>query len=105
MPPWRCGTTGAPTIHCIWECFAVRLAAALKAYHGEGDHAPAASQTQVQKAVYINDASGRQRRARQIMLPKPWEYKASLPRIVGGTSSQSLLAEVARHRRQRLAFE
>ena len=35
--------------------FAVRLAAALKAYHGEGDHAPDASQTQVQKAVYIVD--------------------------------------------------
>jgi hypothetical protein len=34
---------------------AVRLAAALKAYHGEGDHAPDASQTQVQKAVYIVD--------------------------------------------------
>ena len=35
--------------------FAVRLASALKAYHGEGDHAPDASQTQVQKAVYIVD--------------------------------------------------
>jgi hypothetical protein len=85
--------------------FAVRLSAALKAYHGEGDHAPDASQTQVQKAVYIIDASGRQRRARQIMLPKPWEYKASLTRISGGMCSQSLLAEVARHSRQRLPFE
>ena len=59
--------------------FAVRLSADLKAYHGEGDHAPDASQTQVQKAVYIIDASGRLRRPRQIMLPKAWEFKASLP--------------------------
>ena len=85
--------------------FAVRLAAAMKAYHGEGDHAPDANQTQVQKAVYIIDASGRLRRPRQIMLPKAWEFKASLPRIAGGTSSQTLLGEVARHKRQRLPFE
>jgi hypothetical protein len=85
--------------------FAVRLAAAFKAYHGEGDHAPDASQTQVQKAVYIIDASGRQRRGRQIMLPRAWEYEPNLPRIAGGMSSQSLLDEVARHRRQRLPFE
>jgi hypothetical protein len=85
--------------------FAVRLSAAFKAYHGEGDHAPDASQTQVQKAVYIIDASGRQRRGRQIMLPRAWEYEPNLPRIAGGMSSQSLLDEVARHRRQRLPFE
>jgi hypothetical protein len=85
--------------------FAVRLSAAFKAYHGEGDHAPDASQTQVQKAVYIIDESGRQRRGRQIMLPQAWEYKADLPRIAGGMSGQALLDEVARHRRQRLPFE
>jgi hypothetical protein len=66
--------------------FAVRLAAAMKAYHGEGDHAPDANQTEVQKAVYIIDAGGRLRRPRQIMLPKAWEFKASLPRIAGGMS-------------------
>jgi hypothetical protein len=85
--------------------FAVRLAAAMKAYHGEGDHAPDANQIQVQKAVYIIDANRRLRRPRQIMLPKAWEFKASLPRIAGGMSSQSLLGEVARHKRQRLPFE
>jgi hypothetical protein len=37
--------------------------------------------------------------------PKPWEYKANLPRIGGGMSGQSLLDEVARYRSQRLAFE
>jgi hypothetical protein len=85
--------------------FAVQLAVALKAYHGEGDHAPDATQTQVQKAVYIMDEHGRQRRARQIMLPKPWEYKASLPRVLGGLSSQHLPVAVSRYSRQRLAFE
>ena len=85
--------------------FAVQLATTLKAYHGEGDHAPDASQTQVQKAVYIIDESGRQRGGRQIMLPRAWEYESNLPRIAGGMSSQSLLDEVARHARQRLPFE
>jgi len=51
------------------------------------------------------DASGRQRRGRQIMLPRAWEYEPNLPRIAGGMSSQSLLDEVARHTRQRLPFE
>ena len=77
----------------------------MKAYHGEGDHAPDATQTQVQKAVYIIDESGRQRRARQIMLPKPWEYKASLPRVMGGISSQFLPVAAARFSGQRLPFE
>ena len=45
------------------------------------------------------------RRPRQIMLPKAWEFKASLPRIAGGMSSQSLLGEVARYKKQRLPFE
>lgn len=85
--------------------FAVRLAANLKAYHGEGDHAPDATQTQVQKAVYIVDEHGRQRRARQIVLPKPWEYKASLPRVVGSLSSEHLPVAVSPYSRQRLAFE
>lgn len=85
--------------------FAVRLGVMLKAYHGEGDHAPDASQTQVQKAVYIMDEHGRQRRARQIMLPKTWEYKASLPRVLGGLSSQHLPVAVSRFSSQRLAFE
>ena len=55
-PPWQCATTGGGNspLH-LGMFFAVRLAAALKAYHGEGDHAPDASQTQVQKAVYIVD--------------------------------------------------
>jgi hypothetical protein len=85
--------------------FAVQLLVTLKAYHGEGDHAPDVTQTQVQKAVYIIDESGRQRRARQIMLPKPWEYKASLPRMMGGLSSQLLPVAASRHSRQRLPFE
>ena len=96
--------------------FAVRLSVEFKAYYGEGDHAPDESQTQVQKAVYIVDESGRQRRGRQVMLPgagtyrwgkeyRGGEYKAFLPRIAGGMSGQSLLDEIGRHGRQRLAFE
>ena len=85
--------------------FAVQLGVALKAYHGEADHAPDASQTQVQKAGYILDDLGRQRRVRQVMLPKPWEYKASLPRVIGGLSSQFLPVAVSRYSGQRLPFE
>ena len=85
--------------------FAVRLAVSLKACHGEGDVAPDATQTQVQKPVYIMDEHGRQRRARQIMLPKPWEYKASLPRALGPISSQHLPVAVSPYSSQRLSFE
>jgi hypothetical protein len=85
--------------------FAVRLAAPLKAYHGEADHAPDAGQTQVQKAGNIIDELGRQRRVRQIMLPRPWEYKASLPRVLGPLSSQHMPVAVSRYSAQRLAFE
>lgn len=85
--------------------FAVQLGVALKAYHGEADHAPDASQTQVQKAGTILDDLGRQRRVRQVMLPKPWEYKASLPRVTGGLSSQFLPVAVSRYSGQRLPFE
>ena len=56
-------------------------------------------------SVLFMDERGRQRRARQIMLPKPWEYKASLPRVLGGLSSQHLPVAVSRYSRQRLAFE
>jgi hypothetical protein len=57
----------------------VRLAEPLKAYHGEGDHAPDATQRQVQKALTIIDPrSHRQRLARQIFLPRPWEYQHAL---------------------------
>jgi len=66
---------------------------------------PDASQTQVQKAGTILDDLGRQRRVRQVMLPKPWEYKASLPRVIGGLSSQFLLVAVSRYSGQRLPFE
>ena len=53
----------------------VRLSEPLKAFHGEGDHAPDSTQTQVQKAIRIIDQSNRQRLVRQIFLPKPWEYQ------------------------------
>jgi hypothetical protein len=89
----------------LGKFLAVRLAVALKAYHGEGDHAPDGTQKQVQKAVYIIDASGRQRRARQIMLPKPWEYRASLPRVTEGTGPEALLQAVGNYSSQSLSFE
>jgi hypothetical protein len=85
--------------------FAVRLSTSLKAYHGEADHAPDATQTQVQKAGNIIDETGRQRRVRQIMLPRPWDYKANLPRVLGPLSSQHLPVAVSRYSGQRLAFE
>ena len=85
--------------------FAVRLAAPLKAYHGEADHAPDASQTQMQRAGSIIDDTGRQRRVRQVMLPRPWDYKASMPRVLGPLSSQHMPVAVSRYSGQRLAFE
>ena len=76
-----------------------------KAYFGEGDHAPDATQTQVQKTAMIIDGAGRQRAARQIFLPHAWDYKADLPCIGGGTGERLLLDAVAAYRGQRLPFE
>jgi hypothetical protein len=83
----------------------VRLSETLKAYHGEGDHAPDETYTKMQKVFRIFDETGRQRAARQVMLPKPWEYKALMPRIMGGTGPQALLDAVTQHNNQRLLFE
>ena len=84
----------------------VKLADDLKAYHGEGDVAPDATQTQAQKPVLIMDsATSRQRGARQIFLPKPWEYQSLLPQMLTGTGSSSLLAAVAAVGQGPLPFE
>jgi hypothetical protein len=82
-----------------------RLADPLKAYHGEGDHAPDSAFADVQKAVYVIDHTGRQRKARQIYLPKAWTYQASLPTVDKGMSDLDLINSLSRLNRNRLAFE
>ena len=83
----------------------IRLAQPLKAYHGEGDHAPDASQTQVQKSVHIIDQSNRQRLVRQIFLPRPWEYQQALVSIEHGHTDTGLQSALKRFRRSPLSFE
>jgi hypothetical protein len=85
----------------------IRLTAHLKAYHGESDHAPDASQRQVQKAVRIVDRTGRQRFARQVFLPKFWEFQACcqvLP-LAADSTDADLMAAVARFGSGPLPFE
>jgi hypothetical protein len=82
-----------------------RLNDPLKAYFGEGDHAPDATQKSVQKAIRIIDHTGNQRLGRQVFLPKAWTYKASFPRISGGTSDTDLLNTLRRTNTNRLPFE
>lgn len=82
-----------------------RLAGSLKACHGEGDHAPDASYSTVQKAAYIIDHTGRQRKARQIFLPQAWTYKATLPVVDQGMSDMDLAGALGRVSSARLPFE
>jgi hypothetical protein len=82
-----------------------RLNEPLKAYHGEGDHAPDASQAHVQKAIRIIDHTGRQRIGRQIYLPKAWLYKASFPSVYRGQSDMDLINALTVHNTARLSFE
>ncbi len=83
----------------------VRLAEPLKAFHGEGDVAPNAAQTQVQKAVAIMDRSGRQRYGRQVFLPKPWEYTGMFAELLTGVTDSGLLSALTRYHRGPLYFE
>ncbi len=82
-----------------------RLTEPLKAYHGEGDHAPDASQKQVQKGVHIIDQSHRQRLVQQIFLPSPWEYQQAFVSIHEGTTDTGLQSALKTFRRGPLPFE
>jgi hypothetical protein len=86
----------------------IRLTAPLTAYHGESDHAPDAAYRQMQKASRIIDRTGRQRFARQVFLPKFWEFQATccqvLP-LVADSTDADLMAAVARFGNGPLPFE
>lgn len=77
----------------------------LKAYFGEGDHAPDASFANMQKAVRIIDHTGRQRMGRQVFLPKAWTYKASFPTVHRGRSDSDLIDALSKYGTRRLPFE
>jgi hypothetical protein len=96
--------SGNSPLH-LGQFFVVRLAEPLKAYHGEGDHAPDASQRQVQKAVRIVDGSNRQRMARQVFLPKTWEYERAFVVMHEGTTDSGLLGALKTFARGPLPFE
>jgi hypothetical protein len=96
--------SGNSPLH-LGQFFVVRLAESLKAYHGEGDHAPDASQRQVQKAVRITDSANRQRFARQIFLPRPWEYERAFVVMHEGTTDTGLPRALTMFDRGPLPFE
>ena len=85
---------------------AVRLTAPLKAYFGEGDAAPDASQRANLKPIHINDQAGRRRGVRQLFLPEAWAYQPSFAVIERNASTDRDLARIARaHGGARLTFE
>ena len=96
--------SGNSPLH-LGQFFVVRLAEPLKAYHGEGDHAPDASQRQAQKAVRITDRSGRQRVTRQVFLPKAWEYERAFAVVYEGATDTGLLGALKTFARGPLPFE
>lgn len=82
-----------------------QLAGSLKACHGEGDHAPDASYSTVQKAAYVIDHTGRQRKVRQIFLPNAKDYATALPIVGRGMSDLDLAAALGRVNSNKLVFE
>ncbi len=82
-----------------------RLNSPLEACHGEGDHAPDASYSNVQKTVYIIDHTRRQRKARQIFLPQAWTYKSALQVVDRGMSDTDLIGALGRTGSTKLIFE
>jgi hypothetical protein len=85
--------------------FVVQLRTALKAFHGEGDHAPDASQQQTQKAVLIMGTDNRQRPARQVFLPKAREYADAFRELHEGHTDADLERALARFGSAPLPFE
>lgn len=83
----------------------IRLNEPLKAYHGEGDHAPDATQTSNQKAYQIIDSSGVQRGVRQLYIPELWTYQAAFTYMSHYPTDTVLIGAVERHRRGPLPFE
>ena len=83
----------------------VRLAMSLKAYHGEGDHAPNESQTHVQKTVRIIDQRNRQRSARQIFIPDPFKYQHAFSVVRDGATDTGLLTALQQFGSHALSFE
>ncbi len=85
---------------------AVRLSQPLKAYHGEGDVAPDATQTQNLKPVGITDRRGRRRGARQVFLPECWLYQDAMLILEREVPSDTDLPRlVAAYNKDPLPFE
>jgi hypothetical protein len=82
-----------------------RTAAPLRAYHGEGDHAPDSTQTQIQKVVQIIDETKRQRAARQLFFPEAWTYGSAFVELADGASDTDLRSALKRVPGIRLPFE
>lgn len=83
----------------------IRLNEPLKAYYGEGDHAPDSSQTRVQKAIRIIDAKGVQRCVRQVFIPELWRYPVAITDLGHHPTDTVLLGAVEKYRRPPLPFE
>jgi hypothetical protein len=75
---------------------AVRLTTPLKAFFGEGDVAPDATQKSILKPAFIMDGSGRQRGVRQIFLPDAWTYQSSFSVLEREDTTDSDLIRLVR---------
>lgn len=84
---------------------ACQLTCSLKAYYGEGDHAPDGAQQNVQKAVRIIDGSGRHRFVRQVFIPNAWEYAPAIKKTSWGNGISSLQNFLSRNAIVPFSFE
>lgn len=74
----------------------VRTVTPLKAFFGEGDVAPDASQKTNLKPVFIADERGLRRGVRQIFLPQAWTYQPSFSVIEREAMTDSDLIRLCR---------
>jgi hypothetical protein len=96
---------GGSSAKHLGEFFVVRLKDALLAYAGEGDDAPDASQTRNQKPLMIIGPDGKQRRVRQVFLPKTWEYDGAFLEMGRHLTDTHLPGAVRKHDRGAMYFE
>jgi hypothetical protein len=82
-----------------------RTAAPLRAYYGEGDHAPDSTQTQIQKVMQIIDETQKQRPARQLFFPEARTYGSAFVELTDGASDTELSSALKRFPGSRLPFE
>lgn len=96
---------GRPSSHHLGQFLCATPIESITAYYGPGDDAPSDNKQNVQKAALILTESGNQVRARQLFIPKCWEYVEKFNVIDEGATDTNLISSINKHLKGRLEFE